>query len=77
MPSSAIRDGDWKLIRFAWQKAPESYNLADDPGERNNLANVRPDKLAEFQVKLDTFLTETNALLPAVNPDPKTPFEKW
>jgi arylsulfatase A-like enzyme len=31
IPSSAIRDGDWKLIVFYFKKEPELYNLADDP----------------------------------------------
>lgn len=33
----AIRDGDWKLLRFPDRPA-ELYNLADDPGEQNDLA---------------------------------------
>jgi arylsulfatase A-like enzyme len=77
IPSSAIRDGDWKLIDFYWKKSPELYNLADDPGEHTNLADKDPKKLAELQAKLDAMRMDTKALPPAVNPDAKTPFEKW
>lgn len=77
IPCSAIRDGDWKLIRFAWKKPPELYNLADDPGERRNLADAQPDRCAELQTKLDAFLMEASALLPTENPDPQTPFGTW
>jgi len=77
IPSSAIRDGDWKLIRFAWKKPPELYQLADDPGERRNLADAHPDTCAELQAKLDKFLMEASALLPTENPDPQMPFGTW
>ena len=34
-----MRDGDWKLIRFFEDGHEELYNLKNDPGELNNLAN--------------------------------------
>jgi arylsulfatase A-like enzyme len=77
IPSSAVRDSDWKLIRFHWRKGTELYHLADDPGERTNLADARPEKTAELNAKLDAFLKDTDALMPFVNPDPADPFEKW
>lgn len=77
IPSSAIRDGNWKLIRFAWKKSPELYNLADDPGEHHNLAGERPDKLADLTRKLTALLEDTRALEPAKNPRSKKPFETW
>ncbi len=77
IPSSAIRDGDWKLITFAWQKTPELYNLADDPGERRNLALAESSKLAELQAKLQALCKDTRAIDPAVNTDPQQPFEQW
>ncbi|MCH7224908.1 sulfatase [Haloferula sp. A504] len=77
IPSSAIRDGDWKLIDFYWKKSPELYHLADDPGERTNLADKHPEKLAELQAKLEAFRKDTDALPPSVNPDAKPGFDKW
>ncbi|GGA86096.1 arylsulfatase [Neiella marina] len=40
----AIRDGDWKLIRFADRPA-ELYNIADDIAEQNNLADKYPERV--------------------------------
>jgi arylsulfatase A-like enzyme len=48
----AIRQGDWKLIRFYHNKKSddkayrdELYYLATDPGEQNNLVSLYPDKM--------------------------------
>ena len=48
-----VRAGDWKLqvndrIDYDWL-----FNLADDPTEQVNLAEARPDKLAELKEILD------------------------
>jgi len=40
----AIRDGDWKLLRFPDRPA-ELFNLAEDPAEQNNLASEHPEKV--------------------------------
>ncbi|MBT8044835.1 MAG: sulfatase [Verrucomicrobiae bacterium] len=78
IPNSAIRDGDWKLIRYYWQKEPELFNLAKDPGERHNLARKEPAKFKQLNAKLDAMLKETDALLPFKNPKPrKKPLLKW
>ena len=46
-----IRKGDWKLIHCA--AAPHLlFNLAEDPGELNNLAQAHPAKLAELEEAL-------------------------
>src|SRR5690625_6024477 len=44
-PYSIIRSGNWKLIR--WWEGPgfELYNLREDIGEQNNLADEMPDKV--------------------------------
>ncbi len=63
----AVRQGPWKLIPMRqndtghWTKdknvkpGPELqlYNLADDPGEANNLASKNPEKVKELQAALD------------------------
>ena len=78
IPNSAIRDGDWKLIRYYWQKEPELFHLARDPGERNNLAHQEPEKFQALNTRLDALLEDTHALLPFTNPKPRTrPFVKW
>lgn len=47
----AIRDGDWKLLRFPDRPA-RLHNLADDPGEQNDLAARHPDKVRALYKKL-------------------------
>jgi arylsulfatase A-like enzyme len=60
---TAIRRGDWKLVRYdsavdtpgkpsvpARQEvtAPRLYNLASDPGEQNDLASEQPNRVREL-----------------------------
>ncbi len=77
IPFSAVREGDWKLIRFHWKKGTELYNLADDPGETKDLAESRPEITKKLSAALDKLLTETDALLPTVNPKAAKNFDKW
>jgi len=48
----AIRKGDWKAIRLQVAKVPvpvtELYNLADDQGEENNVADKYPEIVKEM-----------------------------
>lgn len=51
----AIREGDWKAVRYNIKKKPnaaiELYDLSSDPGEQNNVAAQHPElssKLAEL-----------------------------
>ena len=72
-PASSVRRGDWKLIRFYCDNADQSdrhelYNLADDPGERRDLASAQPDRVKQLSVRLDAFLKETEAVIPKRNP---------
>jgi arylsulfatase A-like enzyme len=77
IPSSAIRDGKWKLIDFHWKKGIELYDLEADPGELRNLAASEPDRVSALKAKLDAMRKETAALMPTPNPAAKLPFEKW
>ncbi len=49
----ALRAGDWKLLRFAGQRAAgkprlELYNLKEDLSEKHDLAAMHPEKIAEL-----------------------------
>ncbi len=68
-PGASIRDGDWKLIEFYHYKTFELYNLADDPGEHNDLAKANPAKANEMRAKLIAWQEKTGAKMPVPNPD--------
>lgn len=54
----ALRNGDWKLVRYNVNRDPagayELYNLANDPGETNDVASQFPDKVNELSVVLES-----------------------
>ncbi|MCP4645216.1 MAG: sulfatase [bacterium] len=73
-PASWVREGDWKLIRFyeqdeAFPNRIELYNLKDDIGELNNLAERYPERAQSMERMLDQHLEETGAHVPKENPD--------
>ena len=67
-PVSSIRSGDWKLIEFFEDGKLELYNLAQDLGERNDLAAKLPDKTRELHEKLKAWRQTTKAALPVRKP---------
>lgn len=77
IPSSAVRHGPWKLIRFHWKKGTELYNLETDIGERDNLIETMPEKAAELSALLDAHLKEIQALMPTPNPNAPETFDRW
>jgi len=69
-PGSAVREGDWKLIEYFEDGALELYNLADDVGERRNLAEIEREKAQALRETLVAWRSETNAAVPtAQNPE--------
>jgi arylsulfatase A-like enzyme len=61
-PSSAIRQGNWKLIhRTQPADEIELYDLANDLSESSNLAKSHPDKTSELSHLLDRWLESTGA----------------
>jgi arylsulfatase A-like enzyme len=52
----AVRKGDWKLLKIALLPGrTELYNLADDPGETTNLAETRPEIVADLEARLHAY----------------------
>ena len=82
-PVSVIRKGDWKLLLFheewvldggknkiASNNAVELYNLKKDPGESNNLCNIKIRKRDNLLNDLLEWQQEINAPVPReANPD--------
>ncbi len=82
LPSTYVRKGFWKLIRFYGEgpdrsNAYELYNLADDVGERKNLAQKLPDKVAELDKLIDEFIADTGAIVPVRNPAYSLSLQGW
>ncbi len=72
-PSTAVRKGDWKLIRFhadgpGQTDRHELYNLREDVGESTDLATSNPARVAELDALIESFLTNTEAVIPEPNP---------
>jgi arylsulfatase A len=63
-PSSAIRVGDWKLIKFYENNRYELYNIKNDQGEKINLASKNLVKTKELKLLLEANLKEMNANMP-------------
>lgn len=64
-PSSAVREGDFKLIEFfEGGHHVELYNLRTDPGEEHDLAARMPEKARTMHQTLKQWQSETRAALP-------------
>ena len=62
--TSAIREGNYKLIKNYDDDSLELYDLQSDIGEENNLIAKLPELTKRLAVKLDRWLTERDARLP-------------
>ncbi|MFC7335952.1 sulfatase [Haloferula chungangensis] len=69
-PCSIVRKGDWKLMQFFETGSVELYNLKEDIGEKNNLADQHPERASEMLKSLRKWQVETGADIPStLNPD--------
>lgn len=73
-PAVSVHQGDWKLIRLfsngengkhRWKL----FNLAEDVGETNDLADDQPERVRAMDALIEAFLIDTNAVLPNANPN--------
>jgi len=73
-PCGAVRAGDYKLIEWydetvcAQGNRFELYNLEQDLGEQNNLAEKMPEKTKELKEMLATWRSKVNAQMLTPNP---------
>lgn len=58
---SAIREGDFKLVKTWSTKRVELFDLASDRSEAHDLSHAQPGKRTELEAKLDAFLAEVGA----------------
>lgn len=63
-PGTSMRYGNWKLIDYFETGNLELYNLQNDLGERNNLADSLPEKLKEMHQMMINWRNETGAPVP-------------
>lgn len=68
-PDSAVRVGDFKLVEYIEDNTVELYNLKDDPGERNDLAQAMPEKTDELRHLLHQWRFDVAAQMPSPNPN--------
>ncbi len=60
-PGGAIRSGDWKLIERFEDGRRHLYNLADDVGEENDVADKHPQRVSEMTDKLHHWYRQVDA----------------
>ncbi len=63
-PCSAVRLGDYKLIRYYEDGRVKLYDLANDRSEEKDLAPAMPGKVRELENRLDAWIEETGAYIP-------------
>ena len=66
----AIRQGDWKALHLPAPYGPgawQLYDLSRDPGEVDDQAASRPDKLAELLQLWDRYVEENGVILGPVS----------
>ena len=68
-PQTAIRLGDYKLIKYYEGNKTALFDLSVDIGEKHNLAMKMPEKAADLATRLDAYLASVNADIPIINPD--------
>lgn len=60
-PGGAVRSGDWKLIERYEDGRVQLFNLADDIGERNDVADAHADRVNAMRSKLHRWYQEVDA----------------
>ena len=78
-PASAIRQGKWKLIENLDDRSVNLFNLAEDVGETNDLADAEEDRAGGLRNKLAAWRESVGAKMPTANPkyDPDRAEQWW
>jgi len=74
-PGAAIRRGEWKLIEWQEDRRVELFNLAQDLGEKQDLAVKEPERVAQLRDELHAWQKQVGAKFPTPNAnyDPDKP----
>ncbi len=68
-PVSAVRKDNWKLLHYFEDGHLELYDLMNDIGEENNIANQYPEITNDLYMTLQNWRVGINAQYPAFNPE--------
>ena len=74
MPGGAIRMGDYKLIERFEDGRVHLYNLAQDVGERTDLATEMPDRVGAMRSRLHDWYDDVDAKFLVARPDGPQPW---
>ena len=58
----AVRKGNWKLLQNTPFSQRELYNLSEDPGENNNLAQTHKEKFNELSILMQQHTKQAGAV---------------
>ncbi|MEI6239346.1 MAG: sulfatase-like hydrolase/transferase [Planctomycetia bacterium] len=73
-PAAALVSGSEKVVEHFETGKLELFDLANDPGERHDLAGERPERAAELKARLAAWRKRVGAAMPTPNPQPVDPF---
>ena len=63
-PGSAMRSGNWKLVRFYETEETQLFDLASDPSERQDVSEAEPTIVSKMSKKLTNWQDRIGAALP-------------
>lgn len=66
-PATAMRLGQYKLIRFYETGREELYDLSIDPEETVDISESQPELLRQLGTRMVELLAETGAIMPQIN----------
>lgn len=76
-PGAAVRLGKWKLLERFEDGQVQLFNLANDLGEKHDLASNNPDKVDELRTILHQWYKDQNAEFLRSNPNKPQFGEPW
>tara|TARA_B100001175_G_C19514506_1_gene646329 strand:+ start:5906 stop:7474 length:1569 start_codon:yes stop_codon:yes gene_type:complete len=66
-PGGVIRSGDYKLLEYYENNTIQLFNLAEDPGEQNDLSTKEPERVNKLRLLLTNWRKNVNAKMMSPN----------